>query len=83
MTNDEAIYVLKNTAWLGSEEQEEKVFEAVRMAVVEALKQPEIMSDGTLHITVDADVSTIDRILLSQKGTHSGDIYYREEEHED
>ena len=37
MTNDEAIYVLKNTAWLGAEEQAEKVSEAVRMAI-EALK---------------------------------------------
>ena len=38
MTNDEAINTLKNTAWLGSEEQAEKVSEAVRMAV-EALKR--------------------------------------------
>ena len=38
MTNDEAIYVLKNTAWLGwGDKQKEKVTEAVRMAV-EALK---------------------------------------------
>ena len=38
MTNDEAIYVLKNTAWLWSEEQAEKVSEAVRLAI-EALKR--------------------------------------------
>ena len=38
MTSDEAIYTLKNTAWLGSEEQAEKVEEAVKMAV-EALKR--------------------------------------------
>ena len=38
MTNDEAIYVLKNTAWLGAEEQAEKVSEAVRMAI-ETLKR--------------------------------------------
>ena len=38
MTNDEAIYVLKNAAWLGSEEQAEKVSEAVRLAI-EALKK--------------------------------------------
>lgn len=37
MTNDEAIYTLKNTAFLGWSEQAEKVSEAVRMAV-EALK---------------------------------------------
>lgn len=38
MTNDEAIYTLKNTAWLGWDKQKEKVTEAVRMAV-EALKR--------------------------------------------
>lgn len=37
MTNDEAIYTLKNTAWLGWDKQKEKVTEAVRMAV-EALE---------------------------------------------
>ena len=36
----EAIYVLKNTAWLGSTEQEAKVSEAVRIAV-KALEQRE------------------------------------------
>lgn len=38
MTNDDAIYVLKNTAWLGWDKQKEKVTEAVRMAI-EALKR--------------------------------------------
>ena len=42
--------------------------------------QPEIMSDGTLHVTVNADVANIDRILLSQAGTHSGDLYYKDDE---
>lgn len=42
--------------------------------------QPEIMPDGTLHITVNADVANIDRILLSQAGTHLGDLYYRDDE---
>lgn len=42
--------------------------------------QPEIMSDGTLHITVSVDVADIDRILLSQAGTHLGDLYYRDED---
>ena len=40
--------------------------------------QPEIMADGTLHITVNADVANIDRILLSQAETHSGDLYYKD-----
>lgn len=39
-------------------------------------EQPEVMSDGTLHITVDLDISKIDRILLSQKDTHYGNLYY-------
>ena len=77
MTNDEAIYILQNAkglAWMG---RTGRVSEAVQMAV-EALKQPGIMSDGTLHIIIDADVSTIERILLSQKETHwVGDVYYR------
>ena len=42
--------------------------------------KPEIMPDGTLHITVNADVANIDRILLSQAGTHLGDLYYRDDE---
>ena len=40
----------------------------------------EIMPDGTLHVTVNADVANIDRILLRQVGTHSGDLYYRDDE---
>ena len=43
-------------------------------------ERPEIMADGTLHITVNADVANIDRILLSQAGTHSGDLYYKDNE---
>ena len=42
--------------------------------------QPEIMPDGTLHITATADVANIDRILLSQEGTHLGDVYYKDDE---
>ena len=42
--------------------------------------QPEIMPDGTLHITANVDVASIDRILLTQEGTHSGDLYYRDDE---
>ena len=42
--------------------------------------QPEIMPDGTLRITVNADVANIDRILLTQAGTHTGDLYYKDDE---
>lgn len=46
MTNDEAIYTLRNTAFLGWSEQAEKVSEAVRMAV-EALKAQLTEKDTT------------------------------------
>lgn len=46
LTNDEAIYVLKNTAWLGWDEQKEKIEEAVQMAV-EALKAQLTEKDTT------------------------------------
>ncbi len=42
--------------------------------------QLEIMSDGTLHITATVDVANTNRILLSQAGTHLGDLYYRDDE---
>ena len=38
--------------------------------------QPEIMSDGTLHVTADTDISTIGRVLVSQSGTSFGNLYY-------
>ena len=38
--------------------------------------EAKVLSDGTLHVTVDHDISTINRILLSQKGTHWGELYY-------
>lgn len=41
--------------------------------------EPEIMPDGTLHITATVDVANINRILLSQKGTHLGALYYKDE----
>lgn len=31
---------------------------------------------GTLHITVDCDISKVYRVWLSQKGTHYGELYY-------
>ena len=42
--------------------------------------QPEIMSDGTLHVTVDTDISTIGRVLVSQSGTQFGNMYYADGE---
>lgn len=34
------------------------------------------MLHGTLHITVDHDISNVYRVWLSQKGTHYGELYY-------
>lgn len=52
------------------------------LAVTDIEKLPsaqETLSDGTLQITVDTDISTVDRILLSQSGTHYGNLYYADE----
>lgn len=54
MTNDEAIYTLKNTAWLGWDKQKEKVTEAVRMAV-EALKRETSGDAISRHDAIDSD----------------------------
>ena len=56
-------------------------------AVVELLEavpsaQPEITPDGTLKVTVDADIVSIGRILLSQTGTQYGGLYYKDEQPE-
>lgn len=59
------------------------MLEALKKRTDEQIKEdakPEIMADGTLHVTVNADVANIDRILLSQEGTHFGDLYYRDDE---
>ena len=60
MTNDEAIYVLKNTAFLGWSEQAEKVSEAVRMAV-EALKRETSGDAISRHDAIDALMEILDR----------------------
>ena len=60
MTNDEAIYVLKNTAFLGWSEQAEKVSEAVQMAV-EALKRETSGDAISRHDAIDALMEILDR----------------------
>lgn len=37
-----------------------------------------VMDDGTLSITVDMDITNVGRILLNQKGTSYGALYYKE-----
>ena len=60
MTNDEAIYTLKNTAFLGWSEQAEKVSEAVRMAV-EALKRETSGDAISRYNAIDALMEILDR----------------------
>ena len=42
--------------------------------------QPDVekMQDETLSIAADVDVTRVKRILLTQKGTQNGGLYYRE-----
>lgn len=44
--------------------------------------QPEITPDGTLTVSVDADVASVGRILLSQTRTQRGGLYYKDEQPE-
>ena len=60
MTNDEAINTLKNTAWLGSEEQAEKVSEAVRMAV-EALERETSGDAISRQAAIDVLMAILDK----------------------
>ena len=55
MTRDETIYRLKNTAWLGSDEDREATERAVDMAV-EAVKRQEPMNP-VINMVHDADGS--------------------------
>ena len=54
MTREEAIYQLRNTAWLGTHEDREKTEEAVEMAISALEQEPKYRmaydySDGTVH----------------------------------
>lgn len=35
-----------------------------------------LLPDGTLHLFTDTDLSKVRRVLVSQNGTHYGDLYY-------
>lgn len=43
-------------------------------------KVEELLPDGTLHLFTDTDLSKVNRVLVSQNGTHYGDLYYADEE---
>lgn len=40
--------------------------------------QPDITPDGTLTVSIDADIANVGRILLSQTGTQRGGLYYKD-----
>ena len=66
--------------YCGHDEQRER--DAIKH-VINGIKklpsaQPEITPDGTLKVTVDADIASIGRILLSQTGTQEGGLYYKD-----
>jgi len=39
-----------------------------------------LLPDGTLHLFTDTDLSKVDRVWISQNGTHFGDLYYADGE---
>lgn len=45
--------------------------------------QPDITPDGTLTVSIDADIANVGRILLSQAGTQRGGLYYKDEQPEE
>ena len=40
----------------------------------------ELLSDGTLHLFTDTDLSKVNRVWASQNNTHYGDLYYADED---
>ena len=43
-------------------------------------KVEELLPDGTLHLFTDTDLSKVNRVWVSQNGTHYGDLYYADGE---
>ena len=43
-------------------------------------KVEELLPDGTLHLFTDTDLSKVNRVWVSQNGTHYGDLYYADED---
>lgn len=56
---------------------------AKTMVAVMSSAQPEITPDGTLTVSIAADVASVGRILLSQTGTQRGGLYYKDEQPEE
>ena len=74
MTREEAIYVLKNTAWLGSEELVGDVSEAIKMAV-NALKRSETPNSSDV-ISRQAAIDAIEHRLAEPAYQHTGEDWY-------
>ena len=81
MTNEEAIYRLRNTAWLGNKSEEEETLKAIDMAVQALEKQiPKRPYRKTIHYPYmqDMDVCqcvTCLRRLRTTRTTAKGDAH--------
>lgn len=60
MTREEAIYRLKNTAWLGTDKDREETEQAVDMAI-EALHREEAEEKGYCHRIIPSNVEVVVR----------------------
>ena len=56
---------------------------AIDIIIAVPSTQPEITPDGTLNVSIDADIVNVGRILLSQAGTQCGGLYYKDEQPEE
>ena len=75
MTVDEALYILNNTAWLGSNDDRDKTEEAVKV-VEEALKL-DFWQDGTLKVHT-RHYNDVKRVLI-ENGTN-GTLFYPDDD---
>jgi hypothetical protein len=56
----------------------EEAYAVIQKMPAKDINVPTMMEDGTLSITVDMDITRVKRILLNQKGTNYGGLYYKE-----
>ena len=96
MTNDEAIKTLRED-YCGNRiicelhpdqcnREDCEIWLAIKALAEQPIRvietQPEITPDGTLNVSIDADIANVGRILLSQAGTQYGGLYYKDEQPE-
>lgn len=77
MTREEAIYRLKNTAWLGTNADREETEQAVDMAI-EALQREEAEEKGYCHRIMPSNVEVVVRCKDCRHRYEEGDCthYY-------